>query len=225
MKEKIGMIRILLVDDHPSVGEGTKTMIEQDPEMNVTVLQSSMEALELVKAESFDVMLFDLNMPVISGLELTKRLMAVNPDYRILIYTGYEISPNFNLLIESGVSGFVSKTASREQLLTSIRCVLRDEAVVPVTLLRQLRRREIRLQQEREEKALEEVSINEREQEILQEVASGSSNKDIAGRLLMSQRTVEYNLTRIFEKLGVRSRSEAIVEAKRLGILSASQFR
>ncbi|OXM14800.1 response regulator transcription factor [Paenibacillus herberti] len=219
------MIRILLVDDHPSVGEGTKTMIEQDPEMNVTVLYSAMEALELVKTETFDVMLFDLNMPIISGLELTKRLMATGPEYRILIYTGYEISPNFNLLIESGVSGFVSKTASREQLLTSIRCVLRDEAVVPVSLLRQLRRRDIRLNQDREEKALEEVSINEREQEILQEVASGSSNKDIASKLLMSQRTVEYNLTRIFEKLGVRSRSEAIVEAKRLGILSVSQFR
>ncbi|MGN7456298.1 response regulator [Paenibacillus pasadenensis] len=218
-------IRILLVDDHPSVGEGTKTMIEQDPDMKVTVLHSAMEALEIVKAEAFDVMLFDLNMPVISGLELTKRLMASNPEHRILIYTGYEISPNFNLLIESGVSGFVSKTASREQLLTSIRCVLRGEAIVPVQLLRQLRRRDIRLPQEHGERVLEEVSINERETEILQEVASGSSNRDIASKLLMSQRTVEYNLTRIFEKLGVRSRSEAIVEAKRLGILSASEFR
>lgn len=218
------MIRILLVDDHPSVGEGTKNMIEQDPDMRVTVLPSAMDALELVKTESFDVMLFDLNMPVISGLELTKRMIGVNPDHRILIYTGYEISPNFNLLIESGVCGFISKTVSREQLHNAIRCALRDEAVIPVQLLRQLRRRDIRLPQDREEKALEEVSINEREQEILQEVASGSSNKDIASKLLMSQRTVEYNLTRIFEKLGVRSRSEAIVEAKRLGLISSSEF-
>lgn len=218
------MVRILLVDDHPSVGEGTKNMIEQDPDMQVTVLMSAIEALGLVEQESFDVMLFDLNMPIISGIELTKRIMKVRPESRILIYTGYEISPNFNILVESGVSGVVSKTATREQLLNSIRCVLRDEAVIPVSLLRQLRRREIRLNQGREEKSMEEVSINEREQEILQEVSSGSSNKDIASRLLMSQRTVEYNLTRIFEKLNVRSRSEAIVEARRLGLIHSSEF-
>ncbi|MCM3042704.1 response regulator transcription factor [Paenibacillus motobuensis] len=218
------MVRILLVDDHPSVGEGTKNMIEQDPDMQVTVLMSAIEALGLVEQESFDVMLFDLNMPIISGIELTKRIMKVRPESRILIYTGYEISPNFNILVESGVSGVVSKTATREQLLNAIRCVLRDEAVIPVSLLRQLRRREIRLNQGREEKSMEEVSINEREQEILQEVSSGSSNKDIASRLLMSQRTVEYNLTRIFEKLNVRSRSEAIVEARRLGLIHSSEF-
>lgn len=218
------MIKILLVDDHPSVVEGTKNMIEQDPDMQVTVILSAMEALELVKTENFDVMLFDLNMPVINGLELTKRMMAANPDSRILIYTGYEISPNFNFLIESGVSGFVSKTVTREQLINAIRCALRDEAVIPISLLKQLRRRDIRLNQSKEEKAIEEVSINEREQEILQEVANGSSNKDIAGKLLMSQRTVEYNLTRIFEKLGVRSRSEAIVEARRLNLINSSDF-
>ncbi|AJS60573.1 response regulator [Paenibacillus sp. IHBB 10380] len=218
------MVRILLVDDHPSVGEGTKNMIEQDADMQVTVILSGMEALEIVKTETFDVMLFDLNMPGINGLELTKRMMNTNPDSRVLIYTGYEISPHYNLLNDSGVSGFVSKTASREQLLNAIRCTLRGEAVIPITLLRQLRRNEIRINQSRDDKTIEEVSINEREQEILQEVAKGSSNKDIATKLIMSQRTVEYNLTRIFEKLNVRTRSEAIVEAKRLRLIHSGEF-
>jgi two-component system competent response regulator ComA len=218
------MIRVLLVDDHPSVGEGTKNMIEQDADMQVTVILSGMEALELVKTETFDVMLFDLNMPGINGLELTKRMMNVNPDSRVLIYTGYEISPHYNLLNDSGVSGFVSKTASREQLLNAIRCALRGEAVIPISLLRQLRRNEIRVNQSRDDKTIEEVSINEREQEILQEVAKGRSNKDIATKLLMSQRTIEYSLTRIFEKLSVRTRSEAIVEAKRFGLIHSGEF-
>lgn len=218
------MVRILLVDDHPSVGEGTKNMIEQDPDMQVTVLISAMEALELIEQEDFDVLLFDLNMPVINGIELTKRIMRTRPDSRILIYTGYEISPNFNVLVEAGVSGMVSKTSTREQLWNAIRCALREEAVIPVSLLRQLRRRDIRLNQDKEYKSMEEVSINEREQEILQEVSGGSSNKDIATKLLMSQRTVEYNLTRIFEKLNVRSRSEAIVEARRLGLIRTNEF-
>ncbi|CAM4119881.1 MULTISPECIES: response regulator transcription factor [Saccharibacillus] len=213
------MIKILLVDDHPSVGEGTKLLLEQDPEVRVTSLSLPMEALELLQTEEFDILLFDLNMPGISGLELTKRVVTAQPDSRVLIYTGYDISPHFNVLIDSGVSGFVSKTASREQLLTAIRCVMRDEAVIPVQLLRQLRRSDIRVST-REDNTLETVSINEREQEILQEVASGRSNKDIAAKLLMSQRTVEYSLTRVFEKLGVRSRSEAIAEARRIGLLS-----
>ncbi|MWV45645.1 response regulator [Paenibacillus sp. HJL G12] len=218
------MIRILLVDDHPSVCEGTKNMIEQDPDMEVTVSYYSPEALEMAKNQEFDVMLFDLNIPVISGLELTKRLISINPDFRILIYTGYEISSNFNLLVDAGVSGVISKTASRDQLLNAIRCALRGEAVIPVSLFRQLRRSEVRLSSARNDKTMDDVSINEREQEILQEVAGGSSNKDIASKLLMSQRTVEYNLTRIFEKLGVRSRSEAIVEAKRLGLIHNGEF-
>ncbi|MCQ4087439.1 response regulator transcription factor [Saccharibacillus sp. JS10] len=217
------MIKILLVDDHPSVGEGTKLLLEQDPDMRVTSLSLPIEALEKVQNEEFDILLFDLNMPGISGLELTKRVMGVRPDSRVLIYTGYDISPHFNVLIDSGVSGFVSKTASREQLLTAIRCAMRDEAIVPVHLLRQLRRSDIRVTP-REDKTMETVSINEREQEILQEVAGGSSNKDIAAKLLMSQRTVEYSLTRVFEKLGVRSRSEAIAEARRIGLLSENSI-
>ena len=216
------MIRILLVDDHPSVGEGTKTMIEQDTEMKVTVVLSAMEALEAVDSEPFDIILCDLNMPGINGLELTKRLIQQDPECRVLIYTGYELSSHFNLLIECGASGFISKTVSREQLLNNIRCAMRGEAVVPVPLLKQLRRSEVKIT--RAEKAIEDVTINERDQSILQEVANGNSNKDIAQKLMMSQRTVEYNLTRIFEKLSVRSRSEAIVEAKRLGVIRTEQF-
>jgi two-component system competent response regulator ComA len=217
------MIRVLLVDDHPSVGEGTKHLIEQDPDIRVTIVFSGMDALDKLQDETFDVMLFDMNMPVISGLELTRRVKSMNPDAVVLIYTGYDVAVHFNLLIEAGVSGFISKAAAREQLITAIRCAIRGEAVVPVMLLRQLRRTEVRLQHS-DGKVLEDVSINEKEQHILREVASGMSNKEIAAKLYMSQRTVEYNLTRIFEKLNVRSRSEAIMEASRLGLIHEEEF-
>ncbi|MHA7967503.1 response regulator transcription factor [Paenibacillus sp. CAU 1782] len=212
------MISILLVDDHPSVGEGTKTMIEQDSEIRVTVALSALEALDKVQKESYDLILCDLNMPGISGLELSKRLIQIDPDRKIIIYSGYEIGSHFNLLIESGVSGFISKTASREQLQQSIRSAMRGEAVIPISLLKQLRRQEVPLT--RSDKSIQEVSINEREMEILNEVAAGVSNKELAALLHVSQRNVEYQLTRIFEKLNVRSRSEAIREAKRLGLIS-----
>lgn len=217
------MIRILLVDDHPSVGEGTKTMIEQDSDMNVTVALSALEALDKVHTETFDIIILcDLNMPGISGLELTKRLIQIDPERKVIIYSGYEIGTHFNLLVESGVSGFISKTASREQLHNSIRCALRGEAVIPIPLLKQLRRHEVAIS--RSELSIEDVSINEKEMTILHEVAAGVSNKELAAMLHVSQRNVEYQLTKIFEKLNVRSRSEAIREAKRLGLISLEQY-
>lgn len=222
MKGKRILIRILLVDDHPSVGEGTKTMIEQDSSISVRVVISAIEALEAVNEEHFDIIMCDLNMPTISGLELTKRLIQENPARRVIIYTGYEISSHFNLLIESGASGFISKTVSREQLHNAIYCAMRDEATIPISLLKQLRRSEVKIR--RGANSVDEVSITEREQEILQEVADGKSNREIAIKLHMSQRTVEYNLTRIFDKLGVRSRSESIAEAKRLGLVRMETF-
>ncbi|WP_314587397.1 response regulator transcription factor [Paenibacillus terrigena] len=217
------MIEILLVDDHPSVGEGTKIMIEKESDMNVTVVFSGLEALQLIRENKYDIMLFDLNMPGISGLELTRRVMSINSGFTVLIYSGYDISAHYNILIESGVAGFISKTSSREQLIAAIRCALRGEAVIPISLLKQLRRNDIRSGTGLSQK-VEDVSINEKEQEILQEVANGLSNKEIAGLLIMSQRTVEYNLTRIFEKLNVRSRSEAIIVAKRLGLIHIQEF-
>ncbi|MGM0882115.1 MAG: response regulator [Bacillota bacterium] len=216
------MIRILLVDDHPSVGEGTKTMIEQDSEMSVSVVLSAIEALEIIQTERFDLILCDLNMPGISGLELTKRLIQQDPERKVIIYSGYEIGTHFNLLIESGVSGFISKTASREQLHNAIRCAMRGDAVIPISLLKQLKRNEVTIG--RSEVSIEDVSITEKEQTILHEVSTGISNKELAVMLHVSQRNVEYQLSRIFEKLNVRSRSEAIKEAQRLGLISVEQY-
>lgn len=224
-KGRTNLIRVLLVDDHPSVGEGTKNMIEQEDDMNVTVVTSSVKALELLGEEAFDIMLFDLNMPVINGLELTRRVIAINSDTPILIYTGYDISSHFNLLIEAGISGFISKTISHEQLIIAIRAALRGEALIPISLLKQLKRMDTRIVISESEKSVEDISINQKEQEILQEVARGKSNKEVAQNVLMSQRTVEYHLTRIFGKLNVRSRAEAVVEAKRLGLVHDKEFQ
>ncbi|MED1948099.1 MULTISPECIES: response regulator transcription factor [Brevibacillus] len=211
------MIKLLLVDDHPSVREGTKVMFEEEQDFAVSAVSSGMEALELVKVNDFDVMLFDLHMPVINGLELTKRIMHIKPNSLIIIYTGFEIEPYFNKLVEAGVSGFVSKTATREQMIEAIRCTVRNETVIPIPLFKQLRRNSVRLCTGEDQ--LEEVSINEREQQILLEIAKGRSNKELSEILLMSQRNVEYQLTRIFGKLQVRSRAEAISEAIKRGII------
>lgn len=213
------MIQILLVDDHPSVREGTKSIVEQESDMSVTAVSSGIEVLEILKQQSFDILLLDLNMPIMNGLEITRRITVQYPDLLIIIYTGHDINPHFNILIDAGVSGFISKTSPQDQLINAIRFAVRGETVIPTSLFKQLRRNDIRIQTSRKEEHLENVSINEKEQAILREIANGKSNKELAQLFLVSQRTVEYNLTRIFEKLKVGSRAEAIVEAQRLGVI------
>ncbi|TRY27013.1 response regulator transcription factor [Brevibacillus sp. LEMMJ03] len=209
-------MEILLVDDHRSVVEGTKMLIESEPDMNVTIETDVYCVSDLVRLKKFDVILFDLYMPKINGADLARKVLEVVPDAVILIYSGFEIAPHFNLLMESGVSGFIAKTSTREQLIQAIRCASRKEAIVPMHLLKQLRRQEIVVQGE---PGREETTITQEEDRLLRELAKGKSNKDISKTLMISQRSLEYSLTELFQKLHVSSRVEAIKKAKRLGIL------
>lgn len=216
------MIQILLVDDHPSVMEGTRMILEQEGDMKVTLAYSADEVLEMVSSHSFDVMLFDLHIADVNGIDLAKQVLTMNVDEIILIYTGYEFTNKFNLMIESGIFGFISKTTNREQLITAVRCALRGEVILPRTLVKQLRKVPPKGLEINDEQAAS--MISKREHEMLTEIAKGKSNKEIAEIVLMSQRSLEYSLTNLFQKLNVKSRIEAAVKAKRLGILKESDF-
>jgi two-component system competent response regulator ComA len=209
-------MEILLVDDHKSVVEGTKMLIESEPDTSVTVETDVFVVTDLVRLKQFDVILFDLYMPNINGVDLARKVLEVVPDAIILIYSGFDIAPHFNLLMESGVSGFIAKTSTREQLIQAIRCAARKEAIVPMQLLKQLRRQEIVVQGDKEN---EKTTIGKKEEKLLRELAKGHSNKVISKTLLISQRSLEYSLTELFQKLNVNSRVEAIKKAKLLGIL------
>jgi two-component system, NarL family, competent response regulator ComA len=209
-------MEILLVDDHRSVVEGTKMLIEAEPDMNVTIETDVYCVPDLVRLKTFDVILFDLYMPNINGADLARKVLEDVPNAVILIYSGFDIAPHFNLLMDSGVSGFVAKTSTREQLVQAIRSASRKEAIVPMHLLKQLRRQEIVVQGD---KANEKTTIGKKEETLLRELAKGHSNKEISKTLLISQRSLEYSLTELFQKLNVNSRVEAIKKSKVLGIL------
>ncbi|KYD09180.1 response regulator transcription factor [Saccharococcus caldoxylosilyticus] len=210
------MIHILIVDDHRLVGEGTKNMLESEQDFQVELVTSGTEAEQIIEQRTYDVYLLDWRMRDINGIELSKRILQKQPNAKIVIYTGYDVVPFFNYLIESGVTSFISKTATRDQLITAIRCTLRDEAVIPVHLLRQLRLREVRAKIEENGK---QAALSQLEQEILMEVANGLCNKDIAKKRYISQRSVERHLSHIFTKLHVSSRIEAVEKAKQLGLI------
>jgi two-component system competent response regulator ComA len=209
-------MEILLVDDHRSVVEGTKMLIESEPDMNVTIETDVYCVPDLVRLKTFDVMLLDLYMPNINGADLARKVLDYVPDAVILIYSGFEIAPHFNLLMESGISGFIAKTSTREQLIQAVRCAARKEAIVPMQLLKQLRRQEIVVQGEPDH---EQTTITHEEDKLLRELAKGKSNKEISKTLMISQRSLEYSLTELFQKLHTSSRVELIKKAKRLGIL------
>ncbi|BAQ09883.1 two component transcriptional regulator, luxr family [Bacillus sp. OxB-1] len=219
------MVNVLVVDDHPAVGEGTRTIIELEPGWTATVSADPEEALRVIKERSYDVYLVDLFMPNINGIELTKLILQESPEATILIYTGFDLVTHFNMMVEAGVKGFVSKTATQEQLITAIRCALRDEAVLPIQLVKQLRRMDALPSTDKGQLDMGNVLLTTKEQQIVAGISQGLTNKAIAAQLSMSQRTVEYHLTKIFTKLKVGSRTEALVKSKEYGLLSEQEMR
>lgn len=216
------MVHILLVDDHPSVMAGTKVLLEQEGDMVVANAETVEKVMELVRQNHYDLMLLDLHMPKMNGIDLAKQIIAIRPEAVILIYTGFEFTNHFNLMMETGISGFVLKTASKEQLVTAVRCALRGEAVLPLSLVRQMRR--VSAQEAEKTSGLVTGVVTGKEYDILKQIARGKSNKAIAENLLVSQRSLEYSLTSLFHKLGVKSRIEAAMKAKTMGLLSDSDF-
>lgn len=211
------MTKVFLVDDHTSVQEGTKTMIEELENTEVTVAMNGVEASKIISDEDFDLYVFDLFLPDITGLDLTRHLIAKKPDAIVLIHTGYEIEPYFNNLIEAGVCGFISKSESKKVFLTSIEFVLKGISLLPITLLRQLRRNETMAVNSNG--TYLGISLTEKEKEILYEVARGKTNSEISDALKISQRMVEKHISMILNKLNVKSRIEAVSIAKELKLV------
>ncbi|MGH1298662.1 response regulator [Bacillus pretiosus] len=214
------MISVLVVDDHVAVGLGTKALIEQYDDMKVDVLHNSTEVEEMLCSQKYDVYLIDLQMPNINGLDLTKKILNIHSEAAILIFTGFDVFSHYNLLIENGALGVLSKTSSEEQVINAIRHAIKKEVVLSYQLVQQLRIQEtVSNITNTDGEIMSKVSLNEDEKRILLEVSKGKTNKELAGILNLSQRSVEYKLTDIFHKLKVSSRMEAVQKAKELWLI------
>lgn len=204
------MIKILVVDDHHLVGEGTKLLLEQEKDFKVTFVNSSEKALEILLKYEFDVFVFDLNMPGLNGQELAKEVSKISPKSSIIIYTGYDIEPHFNKLVSSGVSSFINKVASKETLIAAIRASLAGNSMMPINLLQQLKIPDNSINILEGFHLLKKYNLSKNEIETLRLVMADKTNKEIAAELFISLRTVEYRLSNIFKKLNVNSRIKAI---------------
>ena len=206
-------MKLLLVDDHPVVLNGTKALLDHDRQWSIDTETNPLFALDQLRRETYDCCLLDVNMQPINGIQLAAEIRAFSPGTRLILYTGYDLKDYYDLLITRKVDGLLSKTATKEQVNHTIRAVLRGDVLVPADFLDYIARKMTAGE------TAGSSSLPEKERSILKLVAQGFTNKAIALELGVSQRTIENYLTKIFTYLQVESRAEAVNKAKDAGLL------
>jgi len=206
------MIRILVVDDHPVVREGIVATLEDDPEFTVVGAAGSAEdALPVVRSQRPDVILLDLELPGMDGIQAIPQLTAAHPEARIVILTAYDTDERVLGAIRSGAKGYLLKGAGLEEIARAIRAVHGGGSYLEPRIAG---------------KVFAEVSaprrstaLTRREREVLKLVADGRSNKQIARALKITERTVKFHITTILNKLGAENRAQAVALAAQRGLL------
>lgn len=207
MTERSTRLRLLLADDHPVVLEGLAAIFATEDAFEVVGRAfDGDDACNQFDALRPDVLILDLRMPVLGGLPAVMRLIAVHPQARILIMTTYDTDEDVWRCLREGALGYILKDARHQEIFAAVRSVARGEPYTTPRLAVQLAQRSRR------------PELTARERATLSLLATGSSNKDIATRLHMSEGTVKSHLKHIYEKLNVTSRGEAAALARQRGL-------
>ena len=205
-------IKILLAEDHVVVRQGTRQLLEREKDFKIVgEAGNGEEAVRLAQDLKPDVIIMDVAMPKLSGIEATKQIKAILPATSILVLTGYDYDEYIFSMLEAGAAGYLLKNVSGDELIGAVRAVYAGEPMIHPTVLRKLMTR-FKTPVSKPAPPKTAVSpLSEREMEVLKVAAKGMSNRDIAGELFISERTVQAHMRSIFNKLGVGSRSEAIL--------------
>jgi DNA-binding NarL/FixJ family response regulator len=208
-------IRLLLVDDHPIVRDGLRALFESDPAF-VVVGQAGdgAEAVERVGRPDadVDVVLMDLRMPRMGGVDAIKLLRERAPQVKVLVLTTFDSDADVLPAVEAGATGYLLKDAPRDELVRAVRAAYQGQAVLAPSVAQKL------LGRVRAPVAAE--SLTERELKVLRLVAAGTTNREAAKQLFISEATVKTHLLHIYAKLGVRDRAAAVAEAYKRGLLT-----
>jgi DNA-binding NarL/FixJ family response regulator len=220
-------IRVLLVDDQALVRSGFRLILETREDLEVVgEAQDGREAVELARKLSPDVILMDVRMPNVDGVEATRRLAALGSPARVLILTTFDLDEYVYEAIRAGASGFLLKDVQPAQLVEAVRVVAAGEALLAPTVTRRLLDHFAgRLPGARPARPAELQRLTERELEILTLLADGLSNAELAERLFLSETTVKTHVSSVLRKLGLRDRVQAVVLAHRAGLVPEDETR
>ncbi|MFC2071237.1 response regulator [Chloroflexota bacterium] len=214
---RLGKIKILIADDHAVVREGTRQILEKEPDLDVVAeAGDGEEAVQLAGSFKPDVAIIDIAMPKLDGIEATKQIKALYPAIAVLILSAYDDDQFVFSLLEAGAAGYLLKSVRGRELVDAVRAVYAGESVLHPTIARKVLNRFAAVSREPREQQASEV-LTEREIEVLRLATRGLSNQDIANELSLSLRTVQAHLGHIFNKLQVSSRTEAVVRVLKEG--------
>ncbi|NLP50636.1 response regulator transcription factor [Bacillus sp. RO1] len=203
------MINVMLVDDHAILRDGLKTIISLEKDMKVVgEATSGREMIALLEKARPHIIVMDINMPEQDGIQLTKMVKKEYPEVKVLILTMYKHDEYFMSAIKEGADGYLLKDSPSDQVIDAIRTVFQGESIIHPAMTKKL----INYHQQGVQQA-EDTTLTEREKEVLLGLVEGLSNKEIAQRLFISDKTVKIHVSKIFKKLDVKSRSQVVIYA------------
>lgn len=219
VKIALDKIKILIADDHTVFRQGTRKLLEQEPDLEIVAeAGDGQEAVKLATDSCPDVALMDVSMPIMDGIEATRQIKALCPHTAVLILSAYDDDEFVFGLMEAGAAGYLLKSVHSRELIAAIRSVREGEAVLHPAIARKVLTRFVPSSGERHRaKATPAGPLSEREMTIIKLMVRGLSNREIATELHLSVRTVHGHLGQIFNKLNVNSRLEAAVRALKEG--------
>ena len=205
-------IRVVVADDHPIVRQGVVALLQDEPDIEVVAdVADGRAALSAVLAEEPDVVLMDLRMPVMDGVEATRAVRERRPDVAVLVVTTYDTDEAIVRAVEPGAAGYMLKDSPTEDLVDAVRRAAAGETVLAPPISKRLVERMHKVSPD---------ALTSREIDVLREVANGNTNAEIAERLRISEATVKTHLIHIYGKLAVSDRAAAVARAYEKGFLS-----
>jgi len=215
-------IKLLIADDHPPFREGLSRLLEEEPDMEVVATSADgEEAVSLAKQLRPDVVIIDVAMPKLNGIEAAKQIKAACPETAILMVSAYGYESYLLASLQAGASGYMLKSSPLRELANAVRSVHGGQAVFDLKAAGKVLHR---LATDQGAGAIGPQRLHPRELQVLRLTAKGFSNKEIASELDISDRTVQTHLVRIFRELGVSSRTEAVLHALREGWLTLDEL-
>jgi len=212
-------IRLLLVDDQRLMREGLRTLLELEDDFDVVgEAGDGQAALEMFEQLKPDVVLMDIRMPVLNGVEATRRLLAQHPDARVIILTTFDDDANVFEGLRAGALGYLLKDVSGAELASAVRTVAGGGALIEPSVARRVFAEFARLAPAARPAQLDEP-LSERELEVLRLMAEGLSNKEIGLKLSLAEGTVKNYVTNVLGKIGARDRTQAALRARELGLI------